>query len=1302
MPGQGSPHLRARIGAGSRWLALLGALALAWLPAATAGEIDARIRIAWGGGEPRPWQGTIQLSSGTLSDVLPLGLEPDAPGSMQITGEGTIRIQPRSPRSYDGCDLRVQGPENAKLIVTLWAAGAPPGGAVEVPLAKVLRGFAQYDLDERKNRLLAQRSPGDVLRVQFERPSLLFEPGERFDLEVQPNVPDLAPGTTYLLAAAVERARAGEESWNKDFEVRVDSSGHGAAVPLAIPLPTAEGVYEVKLQLYPKRLTSSLVRGKPLAARKVQLVVLAPVKTLDRQPAAWQSVLDFDPASPKWWERLAPRLPAWTRLPSPPHPIESGPARTRNHLKRTWVELPAGAWQAYPLSVSVPGSPHMLEVEYPSDMEQTLGISLIEPNAAGQVGPIGLDSGIDVAPPEPGHTPELRRHRLVCWPQSRTPYVLVVNRRSDRPALVGRINLLAGPRELPAESIPQPNFAARTLAAYYDKPLVAENFSASEAVDPVNRRHLDDWLTFYESGQRLVETLQYGGYNALVITVACEGSAIYPSRLLEPTPKYDTGTFFESGQDPIRKDVLELLMRLCDRSGIQLIPAVQFSGPLPALEAARLSGGPEAIGLEPVGPDGRNWLTRRNLQGGVGVYYNALDPRVQQAMRAVLDELTERYAHHPSFGGLAVQLSGEHFSLLPDETCSCDDVTFAQFLKDARLELPPALAGLPPLAAREKFLHESGEAAWLKWRTERLTAMYRQMHQELARQRPGARLYLPTADLLSSRQVQLALRPTLPPKADPAQLLPLMGLDVPALLAEGIVVPRPRRIVSAADPDARLLADHFNQWPVLDATFSRASRGSALITLEPAPLRLPQFDAVSPFGAENTRTLMLPEINPADANQRQRFVQSLAALDSPLLMHGGWLLPLGQEAALAPLVKVFRRLPAEAFATARPASAADRPQDLVVRTLAKDGKTFVYVLNTTPWPLSAKIEFSAAGGLRFSPYSDDRRADFKSDGGHATWTVVLQPWDLVGGELTEMGQSGKRVQVERWQVERPEGTVDAVRDQILEAQRRANSLRDPPPLAALQNPTFEAAGAAGAIPGWVFARGRDLRVEVDRTRGEASASSLHMVSDTAGGAAGPIVWVRSEAFPAPTTGRLSLIASIRTADPARQPTLRLAIEGRLGGQVYYMKANVGASEDGREVPPLSAEWSRYRFPLNSLPLAGLTDLRVGFDLMGTGEVWIDNVEVFDLYFEKSEREAMLTKGALASQSLAEQPADGCLFADSYWPGFLRRHVPLTDAPPVGPISSRPSKNSPAKPPAKPADRAAEKNKSWWPDWMRWR
>jgi hypothetical protein len=172
-----------------------------------------------------------------------------------------------------------------------------------------------------------------------------------------------------------------------------------------------------------------------------------------------------------------------------------------------------------------------LEVEYPSDLAQTLSISVVEPNAAGFVGPIGLDSGIDVAPPDVGHKAGVRRHRLPFWPQTKSPYLLIVNRSDERTAFVGKIEVQAGPMNLPPLTIPQA-INGRMLAAYYDKPLFVENFSASEAIDPVSRRGLDDWATFFTAGQRLIETLEYSGYNAVVLSAVCEGSALYPSKLL--------------------------------------------------------------------------------------------------------------------------------------------------------------------------------------------------------------------------------------------------------------------------------------------------------------------------------------------------------------------------------------------------------------------------------------------------------------------------------------------------------------------------------------------------------------------------------------------------------------------------------------------------------------------------------------------------------------------------------------------------------------------------------------------------
>jgi hypothetical protein len=1159
---------------------------------------------------------------------------------------------------------------------------------LEIPLAQVLRGVAQYPLDERQNRLLAQRSPGDTLRVKIDRDHLVFEPGEKLELEVTANPVDVAAGASYLLAASLLAGRSDKQLWNEDLELKSDTAA--TPVSVSIPLPMEEGVYDVRLALFPKRLTTTLVRGKPLFSRKVQVVVVAPVKRIDPQPVAWQSVLEIDPANPKWWERMA-RLPSSLRLPNlPPQPVGSGAVKTQTRLERTWVELPPSGWQAYPLTIESPGQPHILEIEYPSDLEQTLAISVVEPNAAGQVAPIGLDSGIDVPPPAPGHQPQVKRHRLIVWPATRSPLMLVVNRRDDRRAALGRFNILAGPAELPALALPASRSPGRTLAAYYDKPLLAENFSATKSVDPITGRCLCDWQTFLDAGRRMIETLGHSGHNAAVITVACEGSAIYPSQLLQPTPKHDNGLFFESGQDPLRKDVLELLFRLCDRAGIQLIPAVQFAAPLPELEAQRLAGGSDAVGLEPLGPDGRTWLERSGGRRGMGVYYNALDPRVQTAMAAVVSELAERYGHHASFGGVSVQLGAESFALLPDEMCSVDPATFEQFALAAGLEIPEAAGH--SLAARAEFLHGAGEEAWLAWRSERITALYRQMREAVAAQRGSARLYLAAGDLLAGRQVQLALRPALPPRTDPGLVLRLMGLDLARLAGAGVVVPRPQRIVPAPLP-IRDLHQHWNQSAALDSLFPPSTPRAALNLLEPAPLRLPDFDAVSPFGPAKTHTWLVSQIPPGGDAYRERFARSLARLDASVICDGGWLLPLGQEAELRPLAEVYRRLPAEPFSDVRPKVGGGAASEVAVRTLQRGGKTIFYAVNTAPWPVELTLEFSSPETVRVLPYSSEQAAKLDQPGPHGTWTAPLAPFGLVGGEFDT-----QRVTFAGYEAIPPVDAADHLRDQVRAVRLRANSLRSPSAAKVLENPSFEAAAEPAAVPGWVHARGPGIQVEVRRGAGHRSPAALRVVSMAADDGTAPVVWVRSNPFPAPTSGRLSLLAYIRTNDPTRQPKLRLAVEGKLDGRVKYWKANVGASEDGQPVKPLTIEWSAYRFPVIDLPQSGLTDLRVGFDLMGEGEVWIDEVQVFDLWFEVNEREELLKSIATADLQASSGNLIECQeYLTSYWPSFLRRHIHLPESPGAPSSLSPPptttaAKPPPAKPPSPPS--MSDRVKSW--------
>jgi hypothetical protein len=63
--------------------------------------------------------------------------------------------------------------------------------------------------------------------------------------------------------------------------------------------------------------------------------------------------------------------------------------------------------------------------------------------------------------------------------------------------------------------------------------------------------------------------------------------------------------------------------------------------------------------------------------------------------------------------------------------------------------------------------------------------------------------------------------------------------------------------------------------------------------------------------------------------------------------------------------------------------------------------------------------------------------------------------------------------------------------------------------------------------------------------------------------------------------------------------------------------------------------------------------------MGKGEVWIDDVQLFDLWFSKNERNELTKNIALADLHLGEGQVGDCLqFLDGYWPRFLKRHVPF--------------------------------------------
>ncbi|MCG8583535.1 MAG: family 10 glycosylhydrolase, partial [Pirellulales bacterium] len=626
-------------------------------------------------------------------------------------------------------------------------------------------------------------------------------------------------------------------------------------------------------------------------------------------------------------------------------------------------------------------------------------------------------------------------------------------RGAQRPAVFGKIRVrMLGERLNWLKH--QPSRTERVVAAYYNRPLVSENFSADETLDQWSGRSLDDWQTFYKGGRRLIEYLGHAGYNTLMLAVNSEGGAIYPSQQLEPTPKYDTGVFSSAGVDPQAKDVLGLYFQMFNRQQKRLIPVVQFGAPLPAVEATIRRGGRAAVGVEWIGSDGRTWLESNPTRRKLGIYYNVLHPRVQQAMLAVVDEIVARYEGNPSYAGLAVELSAFGYAQLPGVDWGFDDYTVAQFAADSNTKVPGS--GPQRFAERAQFLlSDSQRPKWIKWRAERLAAFHQEIARRVTARRSDVRLYLTGTDVLASDDAQARLRPALPSRRGVAAELARAGI-VPSIY-EGdprIEFLRPYPISLPRTPVAGAADERIREWTITEPAASVTSSAAAVFYHRPAQTYLAGLAEQGPWGKEKTKPWFISQMSPSGMANRRRFVRMLAASDTQTLVDGGWMLNLGQEESLADLLRVYRELPAVRFDTVR--TDAD---PITVRVLSGTDRTFAYLVNDSPWKVTATLNVSAPAGCRV--VSLNRTRPVPELAGGRDWTLELRPYDVVGVQFNAPGVSLSGVRTAF-----PPDVKDKLRGRIDLLTRQTAALRWPVALGSLKNAEFEKASTAAGIESW--------------------------------------------------------------------------------------------------------------------------------------------------------------------------------------------------------------------------------------------
>lgn len=1236
--------------------------------------------VTWGGGDATAWTGELRLDRGAFSNLQLVDGEADLAGSVWLD-RSDMRIKSLSAQKLSSIEVSANAAADAKIAVRLAAGpqGAPFQG--EVPLADLAKHPFQARLDDHGNSLEIRVLSAPSIHINISNhangsDSLIFAPGTQLTFEALPVLPNNLHGTTLDVQTTLTPARRKDAVWRSENQrLAVPVSGQ-ATMTVIVPLNVGEGVYTVHVSV---SRSSGYFRDKffpgaaqSIAERSFQITVFDSHSSGAGAPGKWEAVLEIDPTNPRWIERL----PGWTRQIRVPliNNINLGMlgslrAGAVNLPLGKFVELPAtvaGAdphWQAYSLPLQESGTPHLLEIEYPADEVQHFGLSIVEPNAAGVIEGIQRDAGVYVETLGRSEAKHIEKHRLVFWPRTQSPLLVVTNQHPLAPAHFGQIRVLKRVGTLDGGGPKLPP-TGRLVATYLSQALAAASLGASQTVVTASNsamKSIGDTQTQFEAATRLAEYIRHSGCNSAVATVWGGGRAMYASTVVTSISQDADGG---NAQPVGANDPLELTLQIFDRERLSLIPSLEFATPLPQLEELRRASDPKSSGIELVGPDGRTWQEVYGSRNGLAPYYNVLDPRVQQAMLEVVGELVRKYATHPAFGGIAVQLTSEGYTQLPPLEWGLDDATIDRFSRDTGIQI--AGPGENRFAERVAALSGPNADAWRAWRSQQVAGFYARMAAVLNNGNTR-KLLLTTEKLFANPQVAQRIRPNLLAENQVAATLLDLGLDRAQLERNAGVILCPTQFIEPMMPlvdraiDLELNAT-YARW---NATPVEGTQSAAVIYHPALPFRVAGIEKASPYRIAG-ELRQQSEPLPSGGAVRRAYVQALLQGDPAVLVDGGETLPLGQEETLCEVRTIISQLPVGAqFSDIS-------KQSMVARTYSEQNQTTLVVMNTSPWRIQSQVTIEADAPAVLTPFSHaegkteaDKAQQVQLAAGRQPWPVTLEAYEICAARVV-----GTSVRVVDVQAPLSNLAQTELKNHLAElSSRDLLASRD---YKELKNPSFEPTAGPGPLPGWRFSSAAKTATAVfDATNPQEGKTSVYMRS-----VQGPAS-LDSDPFPVPPTGQLAMTVFVRGQNMAPTTALDLAFEST-AGQAYWRRATVA----GNAIQRPNQEWGKpFAIWVNDLPLDSHGQMRIRFRLSGPGEVWLDNVRLNDLlfpltYYPNCRAESLkLLRRTHAPQAAFEagELKDCMELLDGYWPRFVLAYTP----PPAPPVAANGDTNAKA-------------------------
>ncbi|HVT30623.1 MAG TPA: hypothetical protein VHE81_21625, partial [Lacipirellulaceae bacterium] len=355
-------------------------------------------------------------------------------------------------------------------------------------------------------------------------------------------------------------------------------------------------------------------------------------------------------------------------------------------------------------------------------------------------------------------------------------------------------------------------------------------------------------------------------------------------------------------------------------------------------------------------------------------------------------------------------------------------------------------------------------------------------------------------------------------------------------------------------------------------------------------------------------------------------------------------------------------------------------------------------MNMSPWRCDARavLDVPQVTTLKrlVSPTMDASAAQpLTLSAGRQSWPLSLAPYEIRAVRTSSPGVKVVEVQAD----------VDGAANAELSAELSDLTNRDltaPRAYDALPDSSFENSTHDGQLAAWHLTDNSGLAsAEPDAVNPQDGKTSLHFrrdapplsapgsidTQDTQNGQPPPVV--DSDPFPVPPTGQLAMTVFARGKNLGSTTELRLVFKSEVDGRPYRRAASVSATKLERD-----GQWGFFAIYVNDLPLDSNGKMRIAFELTGPGEVWLDNVKLYDLLFpltfygDAQAEILQLSKQIHAAKSAfdARQITDCLQILDGYWPRFILAYRPVVQpqvairpaSPPASPSMSDERQESP--------------------------